>query len=330
MAKKTNLSDVSIRDTMTSNDPATHIFYEHQGERSVDPLFMIENGILLWNETVYTDQVHDNQYLWDLASQIIEMREETPMYSWIEWVRYKIVTGAYTPKQWKSKKPFPFKGLLISAIYFHEARRMCEENQQDRAWHITVLAHYYLGLNSGLSALKNTSRAAMIKHAGITEKIRALTLAALDKIKLEQSADSIESAKKQVIEMLRAASKKKLTEHWIDEFDTLVSDNTKGRNQAKDKNSVLMRIQNMLDSWCLPSGPYPEIYEAFSHFNKRKRTQKKVSEQNSSTTDDKLPTHDESFYMRLINYREDGYTMTMKFSKLEDSIDKNASDKEVP
>jgi hypothetical protein len=115
---------------------------------------------------------------------------------------------------------------LISAIYLQEAKRLCAEGQPDRAWHIIALAYYHLGLNTAPSTAQNTSRAAQLMHAGRTEKIRALVLAALDKIRKDESARSMEDAKDQVVELLRAKRGESPIKDWLNEFDTLVPENT--------------------------------------------------------------------------------------------------------
>ncbi len=305
----------SLQDLLSSGEPITHFFYEYQGERAVEPLLLIENGITLWHEHIYTNDVHDNSYLWELAGLIVEDRGESPMYSWVEWVRYRITTGAFVPAQWGNQRPYPYKGLLISAIYLQEARRLCAGGQPDRAWHVIALAYYHLGLNTTSSTAKNTSRAAQVMHAGRTEKIRALVLAALDKIRRDESARSIESAKNQVVELLRAKRDQNSIKHCLNEFDTLVPDRTKGRTLAKQKNDVFVRIRNMLDNWSLPSGPYPEIAEAFSHFSKRKAKKTSI---NDRATSEGVPIDKSDCYLRLISFFEDGEVLTVKLSRNEE------------
>lgn len=308
----------SQQDLLSSGEPITHFFYEYQGERAVEPLLLIENGITLWHEHIYANEAHDNNYLWELARSIVEDREDTPAYSWVEWVRYRITTGAFVPAQWGNLRPYPYKGLLISAIYLQEAKRLCAGGQSDRAWHIIALAYYYLGLNTASSMTQNTSRAAQIMHAGRTEKIRALVLAALDKIKNDESARSMEEAKDRVVELIRSKRDMPPVQHWLNEFDTLVPERTKGRTSAKHKNDVLVRIRNMLDNWSLPSGPYPDIAEAFSFFSKRKKG-KNVPTANDRTTCDSVPIEESDYYLRLINFLDDGEVMTVKLSRNEEA-----------
>lgn len=314
MGNKNGAEGGSLQDLLNSGEPITHFFYEYRGERAVEPLLLIENGITLWHEHIYANEVHDNSYLWELAGSIVEDRGDTPMYSWVEWVRYRITTGAFVPAQWGNQRPYPYKGLLISAIYLQEARRLCAGGQPDRAWHIIVLAYYHLGLNTMSSTAQNTSRAAHVMHAGRTEKIRALVLGALDKIKRDGSARSMESAKDQVVELIRTRRDQDPVKHWLNEFDTIVPESTKGRTSAKRKNDVLVRIRNMLDNWSLPSGPYPELAEAFSHFSKRK-DRKTTPTKNDRTTGEGVPIDESEYYLRLISFMEDGEVLTVKLSR---------------
>lgn len=299
-----------LQNRLASGEPLTHFFYEYQGEREVDPLLLVENAITLWHEQVFANAAHDNGHLWDLAAAIVQDRERPPMYSWVEWVRYRITTGAFIPANWNVSEVYPYKGLLISAIYLHESKRLCEEGQMGRVWHLIALAYYNLGINTGSSTRLNTSRAAQIGHAERSEGVRALVLTALDKIKNDQSANSIEKAKDKVVELLREREGR--IKHWLSEFDDLVSEKTKGRSKAKQKNDVLDRIRNMLDDWALPSGPYPEVAKAFSHFSKRKGTTQTRSD---SRTNQGVPMEDADYYMRLINFLEDGNLLTVKLAR---------------
>lgn len=318
MGNKNSVQGGSIQDLLNNGEPITHFFYERNGERAVEPLLLIENGITLWHEHIYTNEVHDNSYLWELAESIVKEPGESPMYSWAEWVRYRITTGAFVPTEWGSQRPYPYKGLLISAIYLQEARRLCAENQAERAWHIITLAYYHLGLNTASSTAQNTSRAAQLMHAGRTEKIRVLVLGALDKVRRDGSARSMESAKDQVVELLRMKRDEQPVKHWLNEFDTLVPESTKGRTSAKRKNDVLERIRNMLDNWSLPSGPYPDIADAFSHFSKR-RGGRPTSTTTERTTSEGVPVDDSEYYLRLVSFLEDGEVLTVKLSKNDES-----------
>lgn len=317
MATTKNAEDASMQNALTSGEPITHFFYEYQGERSVDPSMLVKTGIAMWHEHIYTNESHDNSPLWELAESLLEARQDTPMYSWVEWLRYRITTGDFVPEQWDNRKAYPYKGLLVSAIYFQEARRLCLQGNSDRTWHIITMAYYHLGLNTAASTTQNTSRAAQMMHARRTEKLRALVLAALDKIKNDQLADSVEGAKDKVIMLLHDWHKRNSdTREWIDEFDASVSKETKERTEAKQKNDVFDRIRNLLDTWSLPSGPYLEISESFSRFSKRKR---KVGARiaNARVTNEEVPVDESDCYLRLVNIFEEGQVMTVKLSREE-------------
>ena len=315
MSSKPRTKDGSIKDLISTSEPLTHFFYEREGDCAVSPRLLVENGVTLWHEAVFTNEVYDNSYLWEVARKIVENRAETPMHSWVEWARYRITLGSFVPRQWGRRRPYPYKGLLISAIYLQESRRLCEEGQLDRAWHIIALAYYHLGLNTSRSTALNTSKAAQVMHAGRTEKVRALVLGVLETIQLDGTTSSITAAKDKVVDVLKARNKG-LIKDWLNEFDTLVPEKTKGRTEAKDKNDVFLRIRNMLDNWALPSGPYPEIAEAFSRFSKQKPP---VSRHVSVTrvTSEDVPKEAKNYFLRLISFTEQG-TYTEKLSRNEE------------
>lgn len=64
MGNKNGAEGGSLQDFFNSGEPITHFFYEYRGERDVEPLLLIENGITLWHEHIYTNEVHGNSYLW--------------------------------------------------------------------------------------------------------------------------------------------------------------------------------------------------------------------------------------------------------------------------
>lgn len=304
--------DASFQRTIASGEPVTHFFFEYQGERAVDPGTLIESGTSLWHENVLGNEVHDNRYLWQLAATLLDGRQETPMYSWVEWLRYRITLGVLAPEGWDSQKPFPYKGLLISAIYLQEAWRICAAGDLTRISHIVAMAYYYLGLNTTASTLKNTSRAAQMMHAARSEKVRALVLAALNRIDLEGTASSIKQAKDQVVDLLRKKNKGWVRD-CLNEFDTLVPEKTKGRKTGTQKNDVLDRLRNLLETWSLPSGPYPDIAESFSRFNKRK-PKADAGATTTSAVNVSVSIDKSDCFLSLVNVFEDGHVLTMKIS----------------
>jgi hypothetical protein len=158
-------------------------------------------------------------------------------------------------------------------------------------------------------------------HAGRTEKIRAMVLAALNKIKTDGTASSISVAKDQVVDLLRKHEDK--FKDWLNEFEALVPDTTKGRTKATEKNDVFVRIRNMLDNWSLQGGPYPEIAEAFSHFSKRKS---RGTDQSKSgcTTSENFEVEEPNYFLRLISFTDEG-TITEKLSTIEEEVDQETT-----
>lgn len=302
--------EASLEKSIASGEPLTHFFFEYQGERSVDPETLIESGITLWFENVYNNEVHDNRPLWQLAESLLDRRYETPMYSWVEWLRYQITIGELVPESWNAHKPFPYKGLLISAIYFHEAQRICAAGDPGRAWHIIAMAHYHLGLNTMASTLQNSSKAAQMMHAARSEKVRVLILSGLDIIAKEGTAASIEQAKDQVVDLLRKKNKGWVRD-CLNEFDTLVPEKTKGRRTGTQKNDVLDRIRNLLETWSLPSGPYPDIAESFSRFSTKKR-KAPPSAHGMASPSELVSIEEADCFLRLINVFKDGHFLTRK------------------
>lgn len=300
-----------IPNLISSSDPITHFFYESGGECAVPARLMVENGINLWHEAVFTNEVYDNSYLWEEARAMVENPDDTLMSSWVECVRRRITLGLIVPKRWGKRRPYPYKGILISAVYFQEARRLCEEKKYDRAWHIITLAYYHLGLNTTRSSTHNTSRAAKQMHSDRTVKIRGIVLGALDTMKNDGTVSSISVAKDQVVEILRKHNKGKLKD-WLNEFEALVPEKTKGRTTATMKNDVFERIRNMLDNWSLPSGPYPEIAEAFSHFSKQKSRASHLTNSLRTTRED-FPIEESEYSLRLISFTNE-FTLTEKLS----------------
>ena len=307
--------DASLRSAIANGEPLTHFFFEYQGDRSVDPETLIDSGITLWHENVFGNDVHDNSSLWRLAAALLDRRQETPMYSWVEWLRYQITLGILVPEGWDRSKPFPYKGLLVSAIYFQEAQRICEAGDPSRAWHIVALAYYHLGLNTMGSTVKNTSRAAQMMHAQRSEGIRALVLAASNRIATEGTATSIAQAKKQVLDLIEAKQDVAWVRDCLNEFDARVSVNTKGRNTGSTKNNVHLRIANLLETWSLPSGPYPEIAESFSRFNARKR--KGGTTATTFPASELVSIEESDCFLRLVNIFNDDHVLTMKVSRSE-------------
>ena len=304
------------RNEQMAGDPATHFLYEFNGPRSVSPLVLINDGITLWHEAASTNEAYDISHLWGLAAQLLGNPGEPPMYSWIEWVRYQVITGNLVPKAWPKGERFPHKGLLISAVYLQEARRLCADSQFERAWHLISIAYYHLGQGTASSTVKNTARAAKHGHAERSADVRELVLIALEKISRDGSATTVNGAKDQVEKLIRELNNKfpEVTEA-LSKFDESISEKTKGRSLATVKNDVISRVRNLLDTWSLPSGPYPEIAEAFASFSKRRKRNATTAEALSSTTSEGIPLLPvDDFYIRFISHVGDDFDLVTKCS----------------
>lgn len=304
MGDKKLFSSPGFKDRPAGGEPITHFTYEFEGPRAIDPSLLIKDGILLWHECVTAGEVHDNSYLWELAKKIIENPGPTPAYSWVEWYRYSIINGTFTPSKWRSKKPFPYKGLLISAIYLQEARRVYQEGESDRAWHLVTLGYYHLGQSTGSSTRANTARAAKHRHSDQSADVRELVLITLGAVATLGKASTVEAAKDQVAILLRKMSADVAeVREVLSNFDDAIPARTKGRTSGSHKNDVIDRIRNLLDTWSLPSGPYPEIEQAFAQFSKRRSASPTVSDPSAPITTEALvniPAN--GCYRRLINH----------------------------
>lgn len=306
----TSSAGKSVKNALVTGEPTTRFFYEFHGERTVDPLLLVNNGIDLWQEQVDRETDVDNWNLWDFAESLLANRKETPVYSWIEWLRYHIITGDIYPDNWTPSKPYPYKGLLVSAIYFQEARRLCLDGNRDRAWHLLPIAYYYLGMNTTASVKQNASRAARLLHSRRSEKLRALVLGALELIERRGSVRSIKEAKDEVYNLLE--KKKEKIKGWLDDFDASIPEKTKGRTQDSLKNDVMGRLRNLLDTWSMPSGPYPDISEAFSKFNKKRRTPKDIARRNK-VNGEEIKSVQKKYFLRIVNILDDDEALIEKY-----------------
>jgi len=301
--KKLPIKEVGIA---YSSAPKTHVFYEYQGERAIGPLPMVEDGICLWHEQMLSIPERDISHLWGYAEKLLASRCDTPMYSYIEWLRYEITMGAIVPEKWDRTRPYPYKWMLISAIYLQEASRLCEKGDTDRVWHVVTMAYYQLGMNTTPSLTQAVSKAASTRHAEASMHKRALVLSVLDQIKRDGSAKSVSQAIERVYDLI--VGSKNYTE-MLNEIDALSPEEAK---QAGADDAV-ERLRNTLKNWARANGPYPEMSEAFSHFRKVK-TSKAFRPTDAGIPRGDLP--DECLhYMRIINYMMDGHVLTLEISR---------------
>lgn len=284
-----------------SGAPATHIFYEYQGARAVAPLRLVMDGMTLWREQAESNREHKREVLrlWNDAEALLAKRQETLTHSYVEWLRYQSTMGALDPKKsLKQKKPYAYRGMLVSAIYLQEAMRLCDEGDTGRVWHLIATAYYHLGMNTTPSTTELAARAAKKRHKEAIELRRALVLVPLEVIEKRQrkkrTIRNIEDAKDEVINLIHS---NKATRAELEQLDA-ISANRKAGSDALD------RFRSLLDEWASPNGPHPDIAEAFSVYDQKKRTPKVVDKGpkvRASAVDPDI-TH----YMRMVHHMEDG------------------------
>jgi hypothetical protein len=294
--------------------PKTHVFYEYQGERAVDPLRLVMDGITLWSEQAHNNLEHKREVLrlWNDAEALLAKRQETLTHSYVEWLRYQITMGSHDPKKsLKQKKPYAYRGMLISAIYFQEAKKLCAEGNSDRVWHIIAMGYYHLGMSTTPSATQLNAKAAKIRHKEAVEIRRALALVTLEIIneqqKKKQTVKNIEDAKDEIIRLIYS-NKKALAE--LERVDAWAV-------SRDEKNDALGRFRNLLDEWASPNGPHPDIAEALSVYSQKKYTPK--TENNGPDIPGSVLDPATTHYMRLVNFFEDGHTLTLEISRGEEA-----------
>lgn len=295
-------------DAGPNESPRTHFFYEHQGERDVDPATLVENGILLWHEEMYTNGMDDLSCLWKLAESLLGESDVPPVYSRIEWLRYQIVMNVIAPPGWSQSKSKTYKGMLISAVYLQEARRLCSEGNTSRVWHILTVAYYFLGINTTPSASRFFAEASAKNHANASVHKRSLVLRILDHLQGDASISSIAKARDAVIEFIE--ERNELKSEFV-ELDRL-SSSAKHSNE----NGAMDRLHSTLADWALPNGPYPQMAEAFARFSRKKKGQTSSPEL-ASATGEVFEFDEADAYLRIINVNGDGTSLTLRWSRNE-------------
>src|SRR5690348_2363518 len=86
--------------------PKTHVFYEYQGERAVDPLQLVMDGEVLWSEQAHNNLEHKHEVLrlWGDAEDLLAKPLETLTQSYVEWLRNQITLGVFDPKKSRKQK----------------------------------------------------------------------------------------------------------------------------------------------------------------------------------------------------------------------------------
>ncbi len=294
--------------------PSTHFFYEYDGEREVLPGRMVSDAILLWHEQMLANPLDDTSELWEFAALLLAQDEPPRMGSKLEWLRFQVVIGALSPESWNSLDPYPYKGMLIAAIYIQEARRLCEEEDpSDRLWHIISMAYYNLGLNSRLSAKKTFAYYSMKDKAEDSEDRRVYVLEILKRLQGNPKVTSIEKAKDAVIDFIYNHKNKDGKLALLAAFEKLDQYVPEGTKHNKD-NNAMDRLRNTLDDWARPNGPYPQMAEAFAAF--RRKSSKTASSPPSAprSTQENIEISAKEFHTRIVLTGSTEFERVLHFS----------------
>lgn len=249
---------MELLDELRNDEPVTYFFYEQLGKRAVDPETLIDNGIDLWVQTATRYGVSE---LWGFAQKLLDEVSLEDEISHVESFRRAIIIGDIVPPGWTDAPAFPFKGLLVSALYFKEAHRALATPPRERASHLIITAYYYLGVNSTESELMAQARKQAQKNATKTEEVRLLVVAALDLIVEKRAPVSLTRAKSLVLDMLTAAEED-VASQLLAYADKSGIDRTLSASDRR--RTALERIESLLDLWARPTGPYPGIARLFA------------------------------------------------------------------
>ncbi|NJC00229.1 hypothetical protein GGR63_000116 [Xanthomonas sp. 3272] len=297
-----------------ANFPKTHFFYEYEGERAVDPAVLVEHGILLWHEQIYANELHDVSPLWAFAEAELEKQGQAQTHSDLEWLRQQVTVNALVPDSWNRLEPYPYKGLLIAALYLQEARRLCKVGDTGRVWHITALAYYNLGLNTTKSASHVFATYAAKEKADDSEYTRAIVLQVLKRLEDDKSITSVAQAKRAVIEFIQSYKDKKGTRVLLSELEKL--DRLKPKRAKRSKtNGAIDRLENTLNAWAGRKSPYPEMAEAFAAFD-RTNPPSASSEPPTSgparTTSESFEFETADYHTRIFNLLANGDVVSLR------------------
>ena len=307
----------SITESRRRDEPTSYFIYEQLGERAVDPQTMIDSALDLWVQCAADYGVTE---LWEIAQELLDAQTLSREFSWAEHLRMSIIMGSTVPRGWKSASTFPFKGLLISAIYLNEAGRALTSTTPDRAWHLITLAYYHLGLNTTESEPMAQARKLAEKNAAVTEEARALVLGALDFIAKNKSPKSIADAQDMVVNLLEEKGEA------IDELLLVYADKAKidpSSPKPHRRFEAIGRIRTLMRDWALPTSPYPEIARKFAQFNQRQDASGPANPlpepPRPEGADGAEPAAGPA--LEIISIRADGYTLTTRISKADPGAD---------
>lgn len=302
------------------NFPRTHFLYEFEGERAVDPSVLVEHGILLWHEQIHANELDDVSPLWAFAEAELAKRGQALTHSDLEWLRQQVIVNALAPESWNKLKPYPYKGLLISALYLQEARRLCDNGDTGRVWHVIALAYYNLGLNTTQSASHAFASYAAKEKAEDSEYKRAIVLQILKRLESNKAITSVAEARRAVIKFIESYKSKDGEHVLLSELEKLDRLTPKSSKHS-DHNDAIDRLENTLKSWSSPKGPYPEMAEAFAVFDRKKAlpTPMDIPDLNSTrTTSEAFEFETADYHTRIFNLLADGKVLSLRFAHDQD------------
>jgi len=177
-----------------------------------------------------------------------------------------ILNDNLKPNYCKNDSSFPHKGLMISALYFHESKNHLAKNARDDAWSSLTMAYYYLGMNSSPTTVQESaSDAARTKSANIGDRLRSLIVEVTRSIPKDGSIKSASAAINLVVEIIENNTRYK---EILLEFDSKTPAGTKKPKLSKVPSEPSDRLRNNLQTWMATSSRYPEIVEAFAPFKR--------------------------------------------------------------
>lgn len=302
------------------NFPRTHFLYEFEGEMAVDPSVLVEHGILLWHEQIHANELDDVSPLWAFAEAELAKRGRALTHSDLEWLRQQVIVNALAPESWSKLEPYPYKGLLISALYLQEARRLCHNGDTGRVWHVIALAYYNLGLNTTQSASYAFASYAAKEKAEDSEYKRAIVLQVLKRLESDKSITSVAEARRAVIKFIESYKSKDGKYVLLSELEKL-DRLTPKKSKHSDNNDAIDRLENTLKSWSSPKGPYPEMAEAFAVFDRKKAPPTLVDMPDLSstrTTSEAFEFETADYHTRIFNLLADGKVLSLRFPNDQD------------
>lgn len=303
-----------------SNFPRTHFFYEYEGENAVDPAVLVENGILLWHEQIHANELDDVSPLWDFAKAELEKQGLSTMQSDLERLRQQVIVNALAPESWNKLEPYPYKGLLIAALYLQEARRLCQVGDTGRVWHIIALAYYNLGLNTTKSASHVFATYAAKEKAVDSEYKRAIVLQVLKRLEGNKSITSVAEAKRAVIEFIQSYKDKKGNLVLLSELEKLDRLTPKGSKHSAT-NGAIDRLEITLNSWAGRKSPYPEMAEAFAAFDRKKApavSAETPAPTPARTTSESFEFETNDYHTRIFNLLTNGDVLSLRLAHDQD------------